>query len=376
MNILVLGGSGVLSSDIVDKCLKDGHQVYIITRGTNPILKRDGLHSIVGNVRDLETLQFEIRKNDYDVVLDFLSYTREHLEYSYYHLANLCKHYIFISSACVFRRAPEDGVISENSIKPNPNLEYGIHKNECEEFLRSNYLKYKCKYTIVRPYITYGDIRIPVGVAPVARYHWTIIGRILSGKPFFIWDDGSNKCTLMHTQDFAYNFCQLLLNERAYNEDVNLVGDDCQSWMDVLTMIYKLCNQNVNIEKVSLNTLCQLLPRYAGYIRGDRSLNAVFDNSKLKSIISDYRQTISLKEGVNRTINYYRTNNYLNGIDYRYDGDIDRMLARVTKNRNIKFVDYLGNATVYDKMQYYSHRYFPLRMTVYSDRFIEKLKGI
>lgn len=378
MNILVLGGTGVLSTDIVKKCADEGNDVYIVTRGSNKIPSNPRIHSIIGNARKLEAIWDQITTVEYDVVIDFLSVSKCNIEYSYSRLANICNQFVFISSACVFRRAPEDGVLTENSPKPNALLDYSVHKLECEEYIRSIHKNYKCKFTIVRPYITYGDTRIPVGVAPLAKYHWTIIGRILSGKSFFVWNEGENKCTLMHTKDFAHNFFQLLMNENAFDEDFNIVGDEVHTWSEVIELLYKVCDKQPNYLKVPIHDLCKSMPDYKGYIVGDRSLDAVFDNSKLKAVIPDFQQRISLHDGLTTTIDYYMKNNYLSGIDFRYDGDIDRLISiNSTRIQNkLGFVDYIDNATLFDKIDYYSHRYLSRKLTRYTDRIINRLKRI
>lgn len=380
MNILVLGGTGVLSTDIVDKYVSEGHDVYLITRGSNPIPDRPNIHSIIGNVRNLDSIYDTVSSLRYDLVLDFLSITKANLEYSFTKLAGLCENYVFISSACVFRRSMVDGIITEESPKPNSLLQYSINKYACEKYLQEEIGNSSTCWTIVRPYITYGETRIPVGIAPLAGYHWTIAGRILANKPFFLWDDGSNKCTLYHTKDFARTFYGMFGggNFHAF-EDYNLVGDSVTTWNDVLKTLYKLLGKEPNIIYIPTSELEKLLPEHSDYILGDRSLDAVFDNSKLKHACKEYCQSISLEEGIKRTIDHYKSHGYLKGIDYRYDARIDRALARFLpfndhRRRKLKFVDYLGNATVRDYIVYTIYRYLPLQFARGLIKVIGKIK--
>ena len=362
MKILIIGGSGVLSSDILEECLKNGHTIYALNRGRSRKIMPKGVIPIVADIRELENFIDKLDNIGFDVIIDFLSLKVEHIKKTYSLLSAFCNQYIFISSACVFRRSPEDGVITEDSLKPNANLTYSREKYECEKWIIQNSRHYACHYTIVRPYITYGDTRIPFGVAPLARYHWTIIGRMLAHKPFFIWDNGENNCTLMHSKDFAFNFVQLMGNPKAFNQDVNLVGDEVHTWNEVLDIIYNSIPAEKNVVKIPARRLSELLPDYSEYIIGDRSLNAVFDNTKLKLTISCFKQNLSLSDGIKRTIDYYKSNGYLNGIDYRYDGQIDRMLVKSgyidrSQLKSLVFMDYLGNATFKDRLIYYAYRY-------------------
>ena len=186
MRILLLGGTGTLSSDIMKLSLEKGYDVSILNRGNNNerVDNRVSIHK--ANLYNIETVIQTLEGKSYEVIIDFFSRTAENIERLYSVLSNKCIQYIFISSACVYCRDSEDKTfITEEQILITANRGSG------------------CYYTIVRPYITYNDIRIPLGIAPAHKYHRTIIERIVSGKPMFIWNGGNNYCTLTHTIDFA-----------------------------------------------------------------------------------------------------------------------------------------------------------------------------
>lgn len=359
MKILIIGGTGVLSTDIVLRSWECGYDVSVLNRGHHISEIPKGVKVIKANVRDVDDMSRKIGQECFDVIVDFLSFTESNLETTFGFFRNKCTQYIFISSACVFRRSLEDGILLEDSPKPNTDLPYSVNKYICEKWLSTNAKNARCKYTIVRPYITYGDTRIPFGIAPLARYHWTIVARILNDKPMFLWDNGSAKCTLTHTKDFAYNFVQLYLNERAYNEDVNLVGDFFYTWREMLETLYDILDKSKdNIVSIPTSRIAKILPCYKESLIGDRSLNAVFDNSKLKRIIPDYRQTITLEKGIKTTLEYYQKNGYLSGIDFKYDGRLDKLIKH-TSRKNSHFIDYLGAHCKSDRIAYELYRNLP-----------------
>lgn len=357
MKILMIGGTGVLSTDILEKSLECGYDVSVMNRGNHTEQIPEEVTFYKANIRDINDVKQRIGSETFDVIVDFLSYKESDLQASFSYFKEKCIQYIFISSACVFRRNKEDGILLENSPKPNPRLPYGIGKYECERWLIRNGNEARCKYTIVRPYITYGDTRIPFGIAPLARYHWTIVSRILNDKPMFLWDDGRALCTLTHTKDFAHNFVQLYLNEKAYGEDINLVGEQVCTWREMLETLYELLGRHKdNIISVPTEKISEILPCYKEFLIGDRSLDAVFDNSKLKSRIPDYRHGISLRKGLSMTIDFYKRNGFLSGIDYEYDGRIDKLVEIVT-GMKFGFIDYLNTHSGKDRIVYEIHRH-------------------
>ncbi len=358
MRILIIGGTGVLSTDIVTRSLECGYDVSILNRGHHSSIIPPHVNVYKADIRDLNEVSDKIGGSTFDVIVDFLSFKENDLKTSFGYFKNKCTQYIFISSACVFRRSTEDGILSEDSPKPNMNWIYSIDKYKCEEWLLRQTKEDRCKYTIVRPYITYGNTRIPYGIAPLARFHWTIASRILNGKPMFLWDNGSAKCTLTHTRDFAYNFVQLYLNEKAYDEDINFVGNQVYSWREMLETLYDLLgkeNDKNNIVSIPSEQIAQILPCFKDNLLGDRALNAVFDNSKLKRIIPDFKQSISLRDGMADTLEYYRNNSYLSGIDYKYDAQIDYLIEKAT-GKGYHYIDYLDNHRIKDWIVYSKHR--------------------
>lgn len=381
MKVLLLGGTGVLSSDVRDYCLSQGDEVYTITRGKHKVQQQERLHYIVANIRDLVDVKCKLGVLRFDVIVDFLSYNKEQLHQAFSNLANFCNQYVFISSACVFRRAEEDGILSEDSPKPNEHLSYSQEKFDCENYLL-NLSNPSTNFTIVRPYITYGDTRIPFGIAPLARFHGTIIERIKSGKPFFIWDEGKAKCTLLHTTDFARALYRLFGNTKSFNNSINIVGNEVVSWKDVVDILYDELNADKsNIVSIPSGKLAQILPEYKESILGDRSLNAVFDNSKLMELVPDFKQTIFLRDGIKRTLHFYKKHNNLLGFDYKYDARIDYMLNCYlnkddSKRNKLKYIDYASSNKCQTCIAYYIYRYCTPRCADILIRILRKTKII
>ena len=360
MRILLLGGTGTLSSDIMKLSLEKGYDVSILNRGNNNerVDNRVSIHK--ANLYNIETVIQTLEGKSYEVIIDFFSRTAENIERLYSVLSNKCIQYIFISSACVYCRDSEDKTfITEQTRKPNILWEYNIQKYEAEQILITANRGSGRYYTIVRPYITYNDIRIPLGIAPVHKYHRTIIERIVSGKPMFIWNGGNNYCTLTHTIDFAEAVVGLFLNEKAQNEDFHITSDYNYRWRDVLLALYKILNQTPNIVDLPVEKIVNCLPEYKNELLGDRCLNALFDNSKIKAAVPSLIFKISLEEGLKRVVDQYRAelNFYY---DFKYDARIDRMLSScgVKKLCFIPYTKCTSNA----KVQYFIFRYLPVKL--------------
>lgn len=375
--VLLLGGTGVLSRDVMLLAVKHGYEVFILNRGKRQLFLPPEVHVLKANVKNPEEVRELVKDMAFDVVVDFLSYVPKDIQRSLEIFAGKCRQFIFISSACAYRRAKGDGIITEDSPLINPAWDYSVNKVECERLLIKKCKEADIDYTIVRPYITYGDTRIPYGIMPSYGLHWSLAGRILSGKPVLMWDDGEALCTITHTSDFAKGVVGLLGNPQAYNEAFHVVGDEVCSWKEMIHIIGDILNKKPDTVAIPASYIADKLPEYRGMLLGDWALDAVFDNSKIKRVVPEFVCTTSLREGIERTLQHYRTNDYLGGIDYQWDAQMDRLIAGYLKGserekRKLKFVDYLGRATGKEKRIYSRYRYMPFPL-IESFEFAERV---
>lgn len=359
MNILIIGGTGVLSSAVTSEALKKGLTVTMINRGHRTI--PEGVELIKADMNDHELIKEKLAGRQFDAVMDFLCYTDDATRKSVELYAYYTKQYFFISSCAVYDTASLNGEMAvEDSKKVLPIWSYSVNKWKSEELLMSLFKGKNANYTVIRPSVTYGDTRIPYGIMPPYGYHWTLCARILAGKPIITWNGGDNRCNMTRVDDFAVGVIGLVGNPRAYGEAFNVCGEEIPSFNDVLTAMSEYLHKEVITVDITSNFYAEELPSRAGEILGGRSIDTINSNNKLKGVVPDFKQTISLKEGIAKTLDAYKRQNYQNGIDWKYDAETDRIIKKWcikngidTKNFRIGFIDYLGNARVADKILYW-----------------------
>lgn len=328
ISVLMLGGSGTLSKTIACKACRLGFAVSVLNRGNNNTSLLESITKIKANFYDADEIIRSVDGLKFDIVIDFLSRRKSDVERTFPIFANKCKQYIFISSCCVFRRSSEDFPIVETSPKPNIDWKYNVEKYEAEQSLiqLSNKLSL-CNYTIIRPYITYDEHRIPIAVTPNYAYHQTLIERIKHGKPMFVIDDGLAVSTVTFVEDFANGVLGLLGNPKAYNEDFNVVGDFRYTHKKILETLYRKLGMTPNIKAIPRNKIAQYLPNYSEMVLGDRALDAEFDNAKLKAVVPGIRFEYDLDKGLDKVLEFYESHS--DGlIDYQYEGQIDRLMGK------------------------------------------------
>ncbi len=74
MKVLVLGGTGVISREIVKLLLEKQHQVTVYNRGSRDQQFAGEVREIVGDRLDRGRFEAEMRKESFDAVIDMICF--------------------------------------------------------------------------------------------------------------------------------------------------------------------------------------------------------------------------------------------------------------------------------------------------------------
>ncbi len=378
MKILIIGGTGTISTDVVIYALNKGMSVYMLNRGNidNPLLK-DAVF-LKTDIRNIQKVKQLVASLHFDVVVDFLSFNVKELEGTFDFFSDKCNQYIFISSATGYNVFKDpDEVISEQTKLFNPLWKYANEKILCENFLKRESVKKKLNYTIVRPYVTYDINRIPYPIIPPRKYQWTLIKRILEGKPIVVCNDGTAKCTLTHSRDFAVGLVGLFNNPISFNNDFHITSNDAPTMNEIITAIGDALNTIPVIINLPIKHIVNDLPEFKDELIGGKANNMVFNNAKIRDAVKDYNSTILFREGITETINYYLNNNHLHNFDVQWDAKLDRAIFKFLKESDPKSLQLykLYNINDNNKLEYLICRYrFSFALYNLAKRVLRKFK--
>ena len=171
LNLLFLGGTGVISSAAVARASALGHRVTVMNRGVSaarPVPA--GVEVLVADVRDTLAVRAALGNREFDAVADFLSFTADHAAAAVDLYRGRTGQYVFISSASAYQKPPARLPVLESTPLRNPFWQYSRDKIAGEDILVQAYRNEGFPGTIVR--------RIPM-TPPWCR-RWAI-GRISTG---------------------------------------------------------------------------------------------------------------------------------------------------------------------------------------------------
>ena len=374
MKVLIIGGTGILSTAVVDECVARGYEVTMVNRGRRVEFINKGAKLIKCDFKNKSEIETCLKGMHFDTAIDFLIWNKEHLLYSLSVIGKLADQYIFISSAQAYN-TNKKGILTEDSELIQPLWGYSVNKVMSEELLEEYAKREGINYTIVRPGVNYGSTRIPYGMYPKLGQHWTFVERIKAGKPIITWNQGQNKLNLTRVEDFAAGMVGLIGNPKAFNEIFNVVGDNVYTWKDVLSVLGGILGCDVKTIDIPVEFYANELDGDAREsLIGGRACDLVCSNDKMKRLNPDFKTKYSLEEGIRMTLTFYQDNNYYRGIDYMWDGECDRIINKYISANNYKFMLYGGTSSVKAaKASYYSGYYNTIFYKYLLSRLLLKL---
>ena len=326
MKVLFIGGTGIISTAVSELAVKKGFELYLLNRGTRNEFAPKEAKLINSDIREPENTAKALKNHEFDVVVDWIAYVPEHIKADINLFKGKIGQYIFISSASAYQRPPENYIINETTPLSNPYWQYSRDKIACEEYLAEEYENNKFPYTIVRPSYTYSKITIPF-IFNSKKHRWTLIDRIKKSKKIIVPGDGTSLFTLTHSKDFAKGFVGLIGNKNAIGHAFHITSDEVLTWNQIIDRIGDAAGTKPDIIHIPSEFISAFSVEHAGGLLGDKSVSVVFDNSKIKSYVPDFKATIPFSEGICQCVEWYESNPDMCSIDNEFNSLSGRIIS-------------------------------------------------
>lgn len=320
MKVLFIGGTGNISTPSSRLALLRGMELYHLNRGSTKV-ELDGVKTIIGDINKPEKLS-ELKKHKWDIVVNWIAFTPNDIERDIALFKGKTKQYIFISSASCYQTPLRYPVITESTPLCNNLWDYSNGKIQCEDRLMQAYREEGFPITIVRPSLTY-DTVIPIAIGGFKEY--TTADRILKGKPIIVHGDGTSLWTVTHSDDFAKGFVGLLGLATAIGHAFHITSDEILSWNMIYKILAKSLGKEAHIVHIASDFICKIEPSFTGTLLADKGESVIFDNSKIKTFVPNFRATIPFSEGIVRTLKWLNEKE-------------ERKIINADKNRKIENV--------------------------------------
>ncbi len=322
MRILFVGGTGIISSACSRRAVELGHEVYLLCRGQSPRGVPDGARVIKADVRDLESARRALGDLNFDSVADFIAFETSHIETALRLFEGRTRQYVFISSASAYKKPVDHWPITEATPLHNPFWEYSRNKIACEERLLQAYRQQGFPMTVVRPSHTYDRTLLPFDPH---QSGYTVLRRMLSGKPIVVHGDGTSLWVLTHHRDFARGFVGLLGHPKAIGEAFHITSDEVLTWNQIFTIVGNVAGVEPKLVHVASEVIAKHHPAWGAGLLGDKAHSVIFDNTKLRGLVPDYVATIPFHQGAEEIVRFYADNPRFEP----YRPDVDELMDRL-----------------------------------------------
>ena len=321
MNVLFIGGTGLISSACTKLAIDKDINITLLNRGQSTRPVPAGANVLHADIRNRQSVQNALGNRHFDVVVNWIAFTPDHVEMDLELFRGRTGQYFFISSASAYQTPALTLPVTESMVLDNPYWLYSRNKIACEERLVRAYREERFPITIVRPSHTYDCRVLPMDGG------YTVVDRMLRGKKVIVHGDGSSLWTLTHHADFAKGFVGLIGNARAIGDAIHITSDEWLTWNQIFEIIARAAGAKAQIVHLPSAFIAAHDPRWGAGLFGDKTHCLIFDNSKIKRLVPDFAATIPFSRGVEEVLAWYNADVSRRTVNEEFNATCDRMIA-------------------------------------------------
>lgn len=297
MKVLVIGGSGFLSSAVVAQLLDAGHEVCIFTRGQRPAPA--GVERIVGDRRDAEAFVERLAGSRWDAVVDCICYRPEEAEADVRALGGSGARLVMISTDFVYgaeRVLPMTEQTSRRALNT-----YGRDKAQCEEVLFDACRQGRLAVTVLRPPHIMGAGG-QLGSGSLQGRDPMLLDRIRQGVPVVLLDGGALLIQPVLHEDIGRACAAVLGREGTVGQAYNVAGPEAVTTRRYYEVIAQAVGEELRVRSLPSAAYAAAWPEKAPF-----AYHRVYSVERLAADIG-YRPDTSFTHAIFSTIDWLEAN--------------------------------------------------------------------
>ena len=261
-NLLILGGTGFIGKNIVEKLLMNDYRIVVVTRQCN--IKFDGFYNpsnlIIkpGKIGDHYLIKSLLREYKIDTVIHLVSNLIPASTYDEFNVEleevilptfKLINHvvlerirFIFFSSGGTVYGKSDD--LIKESHELNPINYYGYSKLLIEGHIKFLERVGNLHYTIIRPSNAYGKYQRSEGNQ---GFIGISLKKIMNNQPITIWGDGKVIRDFVYVDDLA-EITKRIITSAMGAEIYNVGSGQGRTLIEIIDLMRNYCNKDVEIQ--------------------------------------------------------------------------------------------------------------------------------
>jgi nucleoside-diphosphate-sugar epimerase len=296
MRVCVVGGTGNISSSIVQLLIDKGHEVTLFNRGhrqANP----KGARTLLGDRRDRQDFEKRIQAEKFDAGIDMICFDEEDALSSFQAFRDV-SHFVMTSTVCTYG-IHYDWFPTTEDHPLRPITDYGKKKAAADAVFLEAFYREGFPVTIIKPSTTYGPQQ---GMVRQIAWDFSWIDRVRKGKPILICGDGNAIHQHLHVDDAAKAFVGVLGSSRSHGQTYNLVRRGYTTWADYHRTAMKVLGKEVRLIGAPLDVLRRMSIPDFEICEEIFAHHVYYSAEKLSRDVPEFQPTISLEEGMTQVI--------------------------------------------------------------------------
>ena len=324
MKVIVIGGTGNISTSIVNLLLEQGHDVTVLNRGLSGDVPKDA-RLIKGDRNDRENFESRMQKEKFDAAIDMVSFGREDAESSYRAFRDV-GHFVQCSSIATYGTEFDWFPVTEDH-PSKATTPYGVGKKEADRYFLEAYYREGFPITILKPSMTYAT-----RVTRQISWEFGWLDRIRKGKPIII-SDGNIIIQFLHSDDAAKGFVGVIGKKNCLGQMYNLVETGYTTWGVEHETAMKVLGRDVEMVSVPVDTLMAIDSERFSPCKEFFSFNTYFSGEKIQRDVPEFRPSINLEMGITKALDYLDRHGLIPNSDQEtWEDEIIRLQKSVVKN--------------------------------------------
>jgi nucleoside-diphosphate-sugar epimerase len=324
LKVLIIGGTGLISTGITRQLVARGDEVTLYNRGQREATIPEGVQRITGDRNAFAAFGAQMAEaGPFDCVIDMVCFRPDQAESAIRAFWGRTRQYVFCSTVDVYTKPAARYPVDEEAERlPSPAFPYAFHKAECERILEGAHGRRDFAVTVIRPAWTYGE---GGGILHTFGWNSTYLDRLVRGKPVIVHGDGTSFWAACHRDDVARAFVGAVGNERAFGKAYHATGEEWLTWNAYHHVVADaLGAPPPTLVHIPTDLLGRVAPKEAEWCVVNFSHNNVFDNASARRDLA-FAYTIPFAEGACRVIDWLRAHGGFEDSDAHpfYDRIID-----------------------------------------------------
>lgn len=306
MRVLVIGGTGLISTAIVNLLLEKGHEPVLFNRGASPSRLRAKVETITGDRQHFDGFSAAVAGLKIDAVVDMLTYDRRTAQHAVSMFKDRVTQYLFCSTVCVYG-GPLSRIPALENEPRTPVSTYGNNKREAEDVFLEAYVRDEFPVTMFRPSHCYGPGQ---PLLDIWGYDASLVTRLREGKPILVAGDGHGLWQPGHVDDVAKGFVGALGRTSVLGQAYNIVGDEIMTWRRFHERMAEAIGVEANIVTMTTEQIMAGTPAgRAEWLKENFQYHAAYSSLALQRDVPEFRNLKTWEEGVRDVVDWMDENN-------------------------------------------------------------------